>query len=84
MPTPLKRILYTYSDPVSDGTIYWELFGQLLGVYPTGTAWLTPQDIISATAQANLYVIENRQKYGALKAQILNSIDSIAIQNIVW
>lgn len=74
----------TFSLPTQDGTVYWELFGQLLGLYPTGVAWLTPQDIVAATAQANLYVIEKRQKYQMLKTQINNSTDVTTIQSIVW
>jgi len=69
---------------VADGTAGWKLFGQLLGLYPTGIQFFTPQDIIYLTAQSNEYITYQRRWYGKIKAQIKACTTQADLDKVVW
>jgi len=69
---------------VKDGTAGWKLFGQLLGLEPTGAQFFTPQDVIYLTAQSNEYITNQRQWYGKIKAQIKACTTQADLDKVVW
>ena len=74
----------TFGTPVTDGTVEWELMGRK--VYLQGGAFvlMTPQQIMSAFQQGELYLHQMGNQLEALQAQIEASATVAEVQAIVW
>jgi len=79
-PTPTTE----FKTRLKDGSVEWVLFGQLLGLHPTGVKFFTPQDVLYMTGQSNLYITKLRQKYSMLKEQVLEIKTINDIEKIEW
>ena len=74
----------TFGTPVTDGTAEWELMGRK--VYLQGGAFvpMTPQQIMSAFQQGELYLHQMSNQLESLIAQINAAQTSGAVAAIVW
>ena len=73
----------TFGTPVTDGTAEWELMGRK--VYLQGGAFvlMTPQQIMSAFQQGELYLHQMSNQLESLNAQI-NAADLATVPTINW
>jgi len=73
-----------FQTRVNDGSVKWVLFGQLLGLHPTGIQFFTPQDVLFLAGQSNLYITGLRQKYAKLKEELSKVKTKDNIEEIKW
>ena len=73
----------TFSTPVTDNTVVWELWG-----WPVGTSYgmtlVTPTQAMILGGQGAAFIANCRIQYQALKTQVLSATSISAVQNIIW
>ena len=74
----------TFGTPVTDGTVEWELMGRK--VYLQGGAFvlMTPQQIMSAFQQGELYLHKMSDKLELLKAEIMAATTVTEVQTFTF
>ena len=60
----------TFGTPVTDGTAAWELLGRKVYLQDGSFVYMTPQEIMSAFQQGELYLHQMSDKLELLKAEI--------------
>ena len=79
-PTPPTK----FGVPVTDGTAEWELMGRKVYLQGGGFAYMTPQQIMSAFQQGELYLHQMSNQLESLIAQI-NAAQSVAdVEAVLW
>lgn len=74
----------TFGTPVTDGTAAWELLGRKVFLQGGSFVYMTPQQIISAFQQGELYLHQMSDQLVNLTAQINAATTWNAVQAIVW
>ena len=73
----------TFSTPVTDNTVVWELWG-----WPVGTSYgmtlVTPTQAMILGGQGAAFIANCRIQYQTLKAQVLSATSISAVQAITW
>ena len=74
----------TFGTPVTDGTAEWELMGRKVYLQGGSFVWMTPQQIMSAFQQGEMYLHQMSNQLESLIAQINAAQTSGAVAAIVW
>ena len=74
----------TFGTPVTDGTCQWELMGRKVYLQGGGFVYMTPQQIIGAFQQGELYLHQMSDKLELLKAEINAASTVSAVQSVIW
>ena len=74
----------TFGVPVTDGTAEWELLGRKVYLQGGSFVYMTPQQIMSAFQQGELYLHQMSNQLESLLAQIEAATTVSAVQAIVW
>ena len=74
----------TFGTPVTDGTAEWELMGRKVYLQGGSFVYMTPQQIMSAFQQGELYLHQMSNQLESLIAQINAAQTSGAVAAIVW
>ncbi len=74
----------TFGTPVTDGTAAWELMGRKVYLQGGSFVMMTPQQILSAFQQGELYLHQMSNQLESLIAQINAAQTSGAVAAIVW
>ncbi len=74
----------TFGTPVTDGTCQWELLGRKVYLQGGGFVLMTPQQIMEAFQQGELYLHQMSDQLESLNAQIMAATTVSAVQAIVW
>ena len=74
----------TFGTPVTDGTAEWELLGRKVYLQGGSFVYMTPQQIMSAFQQGELYLHQMSNQLESLIAQINAAQTSGAVAAIVW
>ena len=74
----------TFGTPVTDGTAAWELMGRKVYLQDRSFVLMTPQQIMSAFQQGELYLHQMSDQLESLIAQIDAAQTSGAVAAIVW
>ena len=74
----------TFGTPVTDGTAAWELMGRKVYLQGGSFVMMTPQQILSAFQQGELYLHQMSDQLEALLAQINAATTVSAVEAIVW
>ena len=74
----------TFGTPVTDGTAEWELLGRKVYLQGGSFVYMTPQQIMSAFQQGELYLHQMGNQLEILIAQINAAQTSGAVAAIVW
>ncbi len=74
----------TFGTPVTDGTAAWELLGRKVYLQGGSFVYMTPQQIMSAFQQGELYLHQMSNQLESLLAQIDAATTVSAVQAIVW
>ena len=74
----------TFGTPVPDGTAAWELLGRHINLTGGTTVMMTPQEIMSAAAQGELYLHIQKNQLVNLTAQINAATTVSAVQAVIW
>ena len=74
----------TFGTPVTDGTCQWELLGRKVYLQGGGFVYMTPQQIMSAFQQGELYLHQMSNQLESLIAQIEAAQTVGAVAAIVW
>jgi hypothetical protein len=69
---------------VSDGTAAWELLGRNVDMANGTFVLMTPQEILSGSQQAEMYLHTQKSKLVALIAQVQAATTVASVQDIVW
>ena len=73
----------TFGTPVTDGTAEWELMGRKVYLQGGSFVYMTPQQIMSAFQQGELYLHQMSDQLESLNAQI-NAADLATVPTINW
>ena len=73
----------TFGTPVTDGTAEWELLGRKVYLQGGSFVYMTPQQIMSAFQQGELYLHQMSNQLESLIAQI-NAADLATVPTINW
>jgi hypothetical protein len=73
-----------FGTPVSDGTAAWELLGRNVDMADGTFVLMTPQEILSGSQQAEMYLHTQKSKLVALIAQVQAATTVASVQDIVW
>ena len=73
----------TFGTPVTDGTAAWELLGRKVYLQGGSFVYMTPQQIMSAFQQGELYLHKMSDQLESLNAQI-NAADLATVPTINW
>ena len=74
----------TFGTTVTDGTAAWELLGRKVYLQGGSFVYMTPQQIMSAFQQGELYLHKMSDQLESLNAQINAAQTSGAVAAIVW
>ena len=74
----------TFGTPVTDGTVEWELMGRKVYLQDGSFVMMTPQQIMSAFQQGELYLHQMSDQLESLIAQIDAATTVAEVQAIVW
>ena len=74
----------TFGTPVTDGTVEWELMGRKVYLQDGSFVLMTPQQILSAFQQGELYLHQMSDKLVSLMEQIDAATTVAEVQAIVW
>ena len=74
----------TFGTPVTDGTAEWELLGRKVYLQGGSFVYMTPQQIMSAFQQGELYLHQMSNQLESLIAQLNAAQTSGAVAAIVW
>ena len=70
----------TFGTPVTDGTAEWELLGRKVYLQGGSFVYMTPQQIMSAFQQGELYLHKMSDKLELLKSEIMAATTVSAVQ----
>jgi hypothetical protein len=73
-----------FGTSVSDGTAAWELLGRNVDMSDGTFVLMTPQEILSGSQQAEMYLHTQKSKLVALIAQVQAATTVASVQDIVW
>ncbi len=73
-----------FGTPVSDGTAAWELLGRNVDMSDGTFVLMTPQEILSGSQQAELYLHTQKTKLVELIAQVQAATTVAAVQKVIW
>jgi hypothetical protein len=73
-----------FGTPVTDGTATWELMGRKVYLQNGSFVLMTPQQILSAFQQGELYLHQTSNRLESLLAQINAETTVSAVQAVVW
>ncbi len=74
----------TFGTPVTDGTAEWELLGRKVYLQGGSFVYMTPQQIMSAFQQGELYLHQMSDQLESLIAQIDAAQTVSAVQAVLW
>ena len=74
----------TFGTPVTDGTAAWELLGRKVYLQDGSFVYMTPQEIMSAFQQGELYLHQMSDKLELLKAEIMAATTVTAVQTYTF
>ncbi len=74
----------TFGTPVTDGTAAWELLGRKVYLQGGSFVYMTPQQIMSAFQQGELYLHKMSDKLELLKAEINAATTVTAVQTYTF
>lgn len=73
----------TFSTPVTDNTVIWELWGWPVGT-DHGMTFVTPLQAMVLGGQGAAFIANCRIQYQSLKTRVLAATSISAVQSIVW
>lgn len=73
-----------FGTPVTDGTVEWELMGRKVYLQDGSFVMMTPQQILSAFQQGELYLHQMSDKLVSLMEQIDAATTVAEVEAIVW
>ena len=74
----------TFGTPVTDGTCQWELMGRKVYLQGGSFVYMTPQQLMSAFQQGELYLHQMSDKLELLKAEINAATTVTAVQTFTF
>ena len=74
----------TFGTPVTDGTAEWELMGRKVYLQGGSFVYMTPQQIMSAFQQGELYLHQTSDKLELLKSEIMAATTVSAVQTYTF
>ena len=74
----------TFGTPVTDGTVEWELLGRTVYLQGGSFVYMTPQQIMSAFQQGELYLHQMSDQLESLKAEINAATTVSAVQTFTF
>ena len=74
----------TFGTPVTDGTVEWELMGRKVYLQGGSFVYMTPQQLMSAFQQGELYLHQMSDKLELLKAEINAATTVSAVQTFTF
>ena len=74
----------TFGTPVTDGTVEWELMGRKVYLQDGSFVYMTPQQIMSAFQQGEIYLHQMSDKLELLKAEIMAATTVTAVQTFTF
>ena len=74
----------TFGTPVTDGTAAWELLGRKVYLQGGSFVYMTPQQILSAFQQGELYLHQMSDQLVNLTAQINAATTVSSVQAVIW
>ena len=74
----------TFGTPVTDGTAAWELLGRKVYLQGGSFVYMTPQEIMSAFQQGELYLHQMSDQLESLKAEINAATTVSAVQTFTF
>ena len=74
----------TFGTPVTDGTAAWELLGRKVYLQGGSFVYMTPQQIMSAFQQGELYLHQMNNKLESVKAEINAATTVSAVQTFTF
>ena len=74
----------TFGTPVTDGTAAWELMGRKVYLQGGSIVMMTPQQVLSAFQQGEMYLHQMSNQLEALLAQTNAATTVAEVQAIVW
>ena len=73
-----------FGTPVTDGTAAWELLGRKVYLQGGSFVYMTPQEIMSAFQQGELYLHQMSDQLELLKAEIMAATTVTAVQTFTF
>ena len=73
-----------FGTPVTDGTAAWELLGRKVYLQGGSFVYMTPQQLMSAFQQGELYLHQMSDQLESLKVQINSASTVSAVQSVIW
>ena len=74
----------TFGTPVTDGTVEWELMGRKVYLQDGSFVMMTPQQILSAFQQGELYLHQMSNQLELLKAEIMAATTVTEVQTFTF
>ena len=74
----------TFGTTVTDGTAAWELLGRKVYLQGGSFVYMTPQQLMSAFQQGELYLHQMSDQLESLKVQINSASTVSAVQSVIW
>ena len=74
----------TFGTPVTDGTAEWELLGRKVYLQDGSFVYMTPQEIMSAFQQGEMYLHQMSNQLESLKAEINAATTVSAVQTFTF
>jgi len=74
----------TFGTPVTDGTAAWELLGRKVFLQGGSFVYMTPQQLLSAFQQGELYLHQMSDQLVNLTAQINAATTVSSVQAVIW
>ena len=74
----------TFGTPVTDGTAQWELLGRKVYLQGGSFVYMTPQQIMSAFQQGELYLHQMSDKLELLKSEIMAATTVTEVQTFTF
>ena len=74
----------TFGTPVTDGTVEWELMGRKVYLQGGSFVMMTPQQIMSAFQQGELYLHQMSDQLELLKVEIMAATTVSAVQTFTF
>ena len=74
----------SFGTSVTDGTAAWELLGRKVYLQGGSFVYRTPQQIMSAFQQGELYLHQMSNQLELLKSEIMAATTVSAVQSIIW
>ena len=74
----------TFGAPVTDGSAEWELMGRKVYLQGGSFVWMTPQQIMSAFQQGEMYLHQMSDQLELLKVEIMAATTVSAVQTFTF